>query len=124
MALFKSEHHHTHHTEIHEHRAPTDESIRLADEMREKALQSVIDSIKVGDNTFDGQVVQTMNYNFGFDVHAIFKLNGRKYHAKVELDSMLAVTEPDLRKRRLIIAERMAEVIAMELMSALPMDDK
>lgn len=33
--------HHTHHTRVIEQRAPTDESIRLANEMREKLLKEI-----------------------------------------------------------------------------------
>lgn len=40
----------TNHTTIHEHRAPTDDSIRLADEMKYKVADSIVWTIRVEDN--------------------------------------------------------------------------
>lgn len=123
--MFKSTHTHTHTTTIVEKRAPTDESIRLADEMREKTLERILDSIPVKDNVFEGHLVQVAMdpVDWQYTLHALFKLNGRKYHTTTKIDEMLSITEPDLAKRRAIIAEHLAQVIAVELMKQLPEKD-
>jgi len=41
---------------IHEHRAPTDDSIRLADEMRQKALDSITHDYRFENNVVNGRV--------------------------------------------------------------------
>jgi hypothetical protein len=65
--------------EVHEHRAPTDESVRLLKELEEKARAKVIESIHIGDTIFEC-VVHVMQdvLNDATVFHAIFSLNGKR----------------------------------------------
>lgn len=62
---------------IVEHKAPTDDSIRLLNELREKTLQNIIDSIYVNNNVinFVGFILQDGMLLDGTDrIYAIFKI--------------------------------------------------
>lgn len=75
----------------HEHRAPTDESVKLLREMEQKAEERIIESAAVADNGFHG-VVQSLR-SFADDRHirrAIFSLNGRKMMVEFSLHSFEA----------------------------------
>lgn len=68
---------------IHEHKAPTDESIRLLEEMNEKVIQSLIAKVDVKDNLVEGKAwaiesrVTAMDDNVGLFFK--FKINGREF---------------------------------------------
>ena len=69
---------HVHHsTTVHEHRAPTDASVRLLKEMEEAATKKVVKSIHVG-NTLVECVVHTWLDVMSdcIRMRAIFKVNG------------------------------------------------
>ncbi len=70
--------------EIHEHKAPTDESVRLLSEMEEKAREHVAFQIEVRDNEFSGCVTQFVvnQYAFVHDVYIKFTLNGKERNVK------------------------------------------
>ena len=65
---------------VHEHRAPTDQSIAILNEMEEKARQNIIKTIEVKDNFLSAIIVmfhddypmQNIVYNIRF------KLNGKE----------------------------------------------
>lgn len=42
---------------VHEHKAPTDESIRLMEEMHKKAMDNIIARVKVEDNLITGECI-------------------------------------------------------------------
>ena len=67
------------HQTTHEHRAPTDDSIRLFDEMRRKAIRSVVasgqTSLTVGKATW--HVFNSPEIP-GFLIHGVFVLNGKQ----------------------------------------------
>jgi hypothetical protein len=69
--------------EVHEHRAPTDESVRLLREMEAKAREQIIEAVHVGDATFDC-VVHTMRSveDNTLRLLAIFSLGGKKMTAE------------------------------------------
>lgn len=82
--------HHTHSTqyvtrEVHEHRAPTDQSVKLLREMEEKAKAEIVDAIHVGDTTFEC-VVHTMKFmaDGSTKLMAVFSLNGKKLTAEYQ----------------------------------------
>lgn len=64
---------------VHEHRAPTDESVRLLAEMEAKARDKIIEAVHIGDTTFEC-VVQTMKnmHDDTICLIAVFSLNGKK----------------------------------------------
>lgn len=68
---------------IQEHKAPTDESIRLLNEMQDKAIQNLIAKVEVRDNLVEG-VAWAMGNNYStmdFDVQLFFKfkINGHEF---------------------------------------------
>lgn len=70
---------------VHEHRAPTDESIKLYNELRQKAIDSIVYSTVIKNTLYEAQVMVTKNFTFSLDyeVHYIFKLNGEEFKGKV-----------------------------------------
>ena len=67
------------HMRVVEKRAPTDESVRLLKEMETAAQERVIESVKVGNATFEC-VIHRMDDMLSFDTVylAIISVNGRK----------------------------------------------
>lgn len=73
----KNLHTHNHYVQVDEHRAPTDESIRLFKELQEKAIQSVIKTVEVKQNGIDLAVVyyrdevvdQKVNFAVKFNIN-------------------------------------------------------
>jgi len=68
---------------VHHHRAPTDESVKALRELEQAATAKIIDSVRVGDATFEC-VVHVMRTMIDDTVHlkAIFSLNGKKLEAE------------------------------------------
>ena len=98
MGLFSTTHHH--HTKIvsvpyeknvtvHEHKAPTDKSVELLNEMQEKAQRNIIATIKIEENFLkavaiyyrDETVMDRMTY------HIRFELNGKEYMIEDHIDN-------------------------------------
>ncbi len=95
MGLFKDTYNISHTTvapsypqTIHEHKAPTDDSMKLLREMEEAARQSVLDVYQFEDNFISGIVV-LMKARTGVDDRTIyirFTLNGRLVEFQEKLD--------------------------------------
>ena len=67
------------HSTVHEHRAPTDDSIRLYDEMRKKAEDAIIASVRVKDTHFEGVIHHYRDFaNARLQFRVIYSLNGKK----------------------------------------------
>jgi len=99
--------------EIHEHRAPTDESVRLLREMEQKVKDQIIEAVHVGDTTFEC-VVHTMRHPMDQSVEwlAIFSLNGKKMRAsyrQTDRDQFQSISPAE--KLRNAIAETIATEI-------------
>lgn len=69
---------------VNEHRAPTDESVKLLNEMQDKAKDNFIDSILVEDNFVNGviYIANDLRYNRQFEVIFKFNINGRDFVIK------------------------------------------
>jgi len=65
--------------EVHEHRAPTDDSVKLLREMEAKAQEQIVKAIHVGDTTFEC-VVHLMRFPADDSTlyRAVYSLNGKK----------------------------------------------
>lgn len=73
--------------EVHEHRAPTDESVRLLGEMEEAARQRIVDSIKLAGNVFNATMqVERFDYEGILRVRVVYKLNGHRRVVDFEAD--------------------------------------
>lgn len=67
--------------EVNENRAPTDDSIRLLNEMQEKVIRNVLSTIKVDDNdlNFVALYMRDNTIMCGIDIFVKFSLNGKEY---------------------------------------------
>lgn len=109
---------------IKEIKAPTDDSIRLAEEFRNKAIQNIVAEIKPNDNWFGASGVvyykDFPSYKTFFNLR--FKLNNKEYKVDVELEDK-EVWERSYKFKGLgnevvynALFEKFSQVIAMELM--------
>lgn len=67
--------------DIHEHKAPTDESVKLLNEMHEKVMKNIMATYRVADNTLNAAVIYLFQ-GTGFDrldYRVIFTFNGKEY---------------------------------------------
>lgn len=74
---------------VKENRAPTDESIKLLDEMQQKAFEKVMFCVKVDNNQLHDIVWYIYPDKYSYDYMAGFKfmLNGREISGKFKLPS-------------------------------------
>jgi len=73
---------------VHEHKAPTDESVKLLNEMQEKAQRNILKTIKIEENYLKAVVVIFKN-NFiedRIDYGAKFILNGEEHIVEGYID--------------------------------------
>lgn len=74
---------------VDENRAPTDESVRLLNEMQDKAMHNLMNKIVVEDNDLKGKIF-IFREMYPFDQYVAFiqfTLNGKQYEVRSELDS-------------------------------------
>lgn len=74
---------------ITEHRAPTDESIRLAEEYKEKAIKSIISNEYVKNNTFEYRVLVYEGPYFDVGVTIVALLNGKRYEVSEDISRLV-----------------------------------
>jgi hypothetical protein len=85
---------------IEEKKAPTDDSIRLYDEIKEKVFQSITDRVTFECNTFKGQLLIYDNAQmFGYSCRLICELNGIKYNETFNIDKTYLTTDPTLKQQ-------------------------
>lgn len=69
---------------IHEYRSPTDESVKLLNEMQEKALNNIVKSINVNDNTINAAVIYVFNAMSSIYDEIVYRVkftfNGKEYN--------------------------------------------
>ena len=109
---------------VHEHRAPTDESVRLLREMEAKAKEQVIAAVHVGDTTFEC-VVHTMRYAEDGSTRflAIFSLNGKKMTAEYrEHDWRIGPPQEAIGKLRDAMAAKIATEILLPALASLKLN--
>ena len=101
---------------IHEHRAPTDESVKLLNEMQEKALANLIASLPVKGNDFECHLAafrDDMNRGDLFIVTA--QVNGTKIEVRERIGSYEEKTIHDkFAQIRRALAEKIAAEILLE----------
>lgn len=74
---------------VEEHRAPTDQSVRLLNEMQQQAQSNIIAQVRLPDNILNAIVfIQQIKMGFDrFDWFCKFKLNGREHVVKGSFDN-------------------------------------
>lgn len=104
--------------EINEHRAPTDESIKLLKEFEEKATQKIVDYCIIQDNIFN---VNGCYFTFqcigGYIIYFRFILNGKEYNFKETISSMDYAYDKLISLKKLY--QLLSEEIAKDLMNNL-----
>lgn len=70
--------------DVHEHRAPTDQSVKLLNEMEEKARKNIICKVQLDDNILNGVAIVYVDERWtaaklSIVVHLRFSINGKEY---------------------------------------------
>jgi len=114
---------------IEEKKAPTDESVRLLNEMMEKAQKNIIGSIKIDDNLLNiiGACFSTPPPLDKVLFQIRFKLNGKEYFIeeyidKEEIRKVQLKATFDTEKQAVLEAvyKRICEIITLELIKQSP----
>lgn len=95
--MLNSYHIHSHATEyipfektVKEIKAPTDESIKLYEEIKQKAYESILDSIIINNNTFNCKAEIVKDWQSYSNIcYYEFTLNNKKIKGKIIVDSLL-----------------------------------
>lgn len=82
---------------VHEHRAPTDDSVKLLREMEQSASDEIIKKFRVQDNVIKDAVVVVSKNPVTTDVHAgiVFTINGNRYSKRILLYGDFTALEVD-----------------------------
>ena len=101
---------------INEHRAPSEDSIRLADEMRAKVEQDFIRQClyEIGDNRISGLVFEKECTGLDSKIHVGFNLNGNPMHFLLPVTMHLTKTQI-LEKFVQILSEQIALAIMQDV---------
>jgi hypothetical protein len=109
--------------EYREFRAPTDDSIRLAREYENKALNKILGQIVFGENNIEfvkGQLVyvQRNPQCLTDDIFLIFKLNGKNYDIKVSIQDYeyIQLNKNDPKTLVEFFVKKISEEIAREIL--------
>lgn len=138
MGLFSSTHHHHHKSSteyvpyekkvtVHEHKAPTDQSIELLNEMTEKAKQNIVDSIHIKNNIIDCALIYFQDDITTDSLRYVvrFKLNGKEYKLDGRIERFELMEQGRAFHYRhegvmMLVYKKYAEVIASELIRLTP----
>ena len=87
-------HYHNSKSEVHEHRAPTDDSIKLLRKMEKEARKQVEKSIRVTNTNFDCNILmQAEPWNAEYCILIMYTLNGTKRKVEARVKSYLEKNE-------------------------------
>jgi hypothetical protein len=107
--------------QVHEHRAPTDESVKLLREMEQAAEAKRIAGMRLDPNTFGGVVeVMKRGDDYSTEAHARFEINGRRLNAKAEVSGLIEPTEELMIKLRDEMARVIASAMLGEMLKRMP----
>lgn len=106
--------------EVHEHRAPTDQSVALLREMEEKARAEIVKAVHVGDASFECVVhLNKFPVDGSTGLMAIFSLNGKKMIVEYREHDWRSTREQMLVKLRDLMAEKIATEVLIPALQAL-----
>jgi hypothetical protein len=110
--------HHSHRHEVHEHRAPTDESVRLLGDMERKMRERVLDSIHVADTPLEFALYHLKPMHLGLDTEFAMRctIKGKKLEFRHTFRRRVAESEDEARERcieelTMALATQLANVI-------------
>jgi hypothetical protein len=109
--------------EKHEHRAPTDESIRIYSEMVEKAEESIVCKLSTGDNAIKANAIIFHNASLGeYHCRFHFTINGIPFDSEVALDKIEVGLSLDGRDAYNRVIARIAESLTHALINYMQPD--
>lgn len=103
---------------IHEHRAPTDDSIRLAGEYQKAAEESVVCRGEVRNNDLAARWAVMQDFAsamMDYKVAIRVRLNGKEHVLRFSLERQHAKTQQDV---VLFVRDKVAELVANQLLEA------
>jgi hypothetical protein len=101
---------------LNEHRAPTDDSIRILNEMQDKAVKNIVDNILIDDNDLKGSVIIYRDpLMMGFKIFVRFRLNGKPY----KFEERINTYDSNLFNAKEKLAECMTKAIYKNLIKGL-----
>lgn len=108
----------TRNVDVHEHKAPTDESVKLLREMEAKAEAEVIKAVSVSNTHFECVVHQQwLPMSDKAEFNAVFKVNGLNMTARIEVDRRDAEPGHDLRQTFEKLRDEVAKELAEKLLN-------
>ena len=115
--------HYAQHVHSNEHRAPTDESIKILRELEQKARDNILLLVRSDSNNFKyTATVYSDNFQFTHRLRVQFALNGHPYDLDFELPDRYAARADDkkaiLLRVRDMIAKEIASKISIEMLQA------
>lgn len=110
---------------VHEHKAPTDESVKLLNEMQDKALKNILAQIPIESNVMKGCVIFMHDDIVWQKISLIlkFNLNGENFeiHDQIEKREFEKIADKSIRDGSSYVIEyiheRFSKIIAAELMN-------
>jgi hypothetical protein len=80
---------------INENKAPTDDSIRLLNEIKQKCLKDIIASIRTDNNLFNASAIMMYdNLNMDYNILVKYTLNGVDYTVPITVDHRDVTDKP------------------------------
>lgn len=93
---------------MHEHKAPTDEAIKLLNEFHKEAVKNVVDSLSIKDNTFNMEVrAFSCDFQLNNKIVCKFSINGKEF--------VVEYNDEKIEQRRL--AEKVVEKLYDEIVT-------
>jgi hypothetical protein len=112
-------HHHTHHTTVTEKRAPTDESIKLLQEMQDRVLQDLLARDTLKACGIEAKLYILRDAMFGVKSIVLMKINGKEIKSEVMLDTWAEPVEQRVIKIRDALATTLANNLMHELFGSI-----
>lgn len=99
---------------VKEYKAPTDESVKLLNEMTEKALNNIVKTFSTSNNTLQAKVAAYQDPRMGVNEFMCkFTLNGKHHMLRVEFS---AYETPDINSMVEKLYTKVCEKLAQEVM--------
>lgn len=107
--------------EVHEHRAPTDESVKLLREMEQASEAKRIACMRLDGNELRG-LIEVSQYaeDYRTVMRVVFDLNGKRLVAEAEASGLTGPTEDLAAKLRDVVALKIANEILINFSANIP----
>lgn len=100
---------------VHEHKAPTDESIKLLAEIHQKTIDNILFKIPVDNNLITGEVfLMEGAYSSAYDYHLIvikFKINGKEFVVERQIQRSEMFNNKDLENMKKMVKQNAEAII-------------